>query len=103
MPATQVTTCVYSGKKGYIDSEGKQPRSSGNNVENLYFHSSHHLLNVSYYSRVKIWPAPNVWVFIAQLVEHSSTNAKSMVRFPLKPRNFFPVYLQLLKLQLPVR
>ena len=24
------------------------------------------------------WPAPNVWVFIAQLVEHCSANAKAM-------------------------
>ena len=24
------------------------------------------------------WPAPNVWVFIAQLVEHCRANAKAM-------------------------
>ena len=23
------------------------------------------------------WPAPNVWVFIAQMVEHSSANAEA--------------------------
>ena len=36
----------------------------------------------SFLSRVKMnstnWPAPNVWVFIAQLVEHCSTNAEAM-------------------------
>ena len=39
------------------------------------------LFHVSFLSCVKInstnWPAPNVWVFVAQLVEHSSANAKA--------------------------
>ena len=39
------------------------------------------LFHVSFLSYVKInstnWPAPNVWVFVAQLVEHSSANAKA--------------------------
>lgn len=33
------------------------------------------------------WPAPNAWVFIAQLVE--LCNANAVVQFPLKPRNIF--------------
>ena len=49
------------------------------------------------------WPAPNVWVFIAQLVKHCSANAEAMGSNPLKVPKFFPVNLQLLKLQLPLR
>ena len=48
------------------------------------------------------WPACNVWVFIAQMVEHCSANTEAMglnlVEVPKKR-----VYLQLLKLQLPLR
>ena len=44
-------------------------------IQNLHFRSSHYL-HVSFLSRVKInstnWPAPNLWVFIAQMVEHCS-------------------------------
>ena len=43
----------------------------------MYFRSSHDL-HVSFLSRVKInstnWPAPNDWVFIAQMLEHCSAN-----------------------------
>ena len=43
----------------------------------MYLPSSHDF-HVSFLSRVKInsanWPAPNVWVFIAQMVEHCSAN-----------------------------
>lgn len=37
------------------------------------------------------WPAPNAWVFIAQLVElcNANANANAVVQFPLKPRNIF--------------
>ena len=35
------------------------------------------------------WPAPNAWVFIAQLVELWNANANAVVQFPLKPRNIF--------------
>ena len=35
------------------------------------------------------WPAPNAWVFIAQLVELCNANANAEVQFPLKPRNIF--------------
>ena len=36
------------------------------------------------------WPAPNVWVFIAQLVEHCSANAEAMVSNPVEaPKTFF--------------
>ena len=35
------------------------------------------------------WPAPNIWVFIAQLVEHCNANAELWVRIPLKPPKHF--------------
>ena len=60
---------------------------------NLYFRSSHHLY-VSFLSRVKInstnWPAPNVWVFTAQTVEHyCSANAEAMGLDPVEfPKRF---------------
>ena len=46
------------------------------------------------FSRVKMnsinWPAPNVWVFIAQLVEHCSANAEAMGPNPIEaPKIFF--------------
>ena len=45
------------------------------------------------------WPAPNnVWVFIAQLVEHCSANAKTMGSNTVEFPTFFRVNLQLLKM-----
>ena len=36
------------------------------------------------------WPAPNVWVFIAQLVEHCSANAEAMGLNPVEAlKNFW--------------
>ena len=36
------------------------------------------------------WPAPNVWFFIVQLVEHCSYNAEAMsILIPLSPQNNF--------------
>ena len=36
------------------------------------------------------WPAPNVWVFIAQLVEHCSAKAEAMRSIPVEaPKTFF--------------
>ena len=49
------------------------------------------------------WPPPNVWVLIAQLVEHCSANAEAMGSNPVEVSKFFRVNLQLLKLQLPLR
>ena len=41
------------------------------------------------------WPAPNVWVFIAQLVEHCSSNAKAMGSNPVQaPKTFFALNLR---------
>ena len=37
------------------------------------------------------------WVFIVQLAEHCSANAEAMGSNPVEVRNFFRVYLQLLK------
>ena len=58
----------------------------------LYFRSSHHLYSI-FLSRVKMnlinWPAPNIWVFIAQLVEHCSANAEAMGSNPVEALNFF--------------
>ena len=35
------------------------------------------------------WPAPHVWVFTAQLVEHCSANAEAMGSNPLEVPKFF--------------
>ena len=35
------------------------------------------------------WPAPNVWVFIAQMVEHCSPNAEAMSSNPVEVLNLF--------------
>ena len=66
--------------------------------------SSHHLYSI-FLSRVKMnsinWPAPNIWVFIAQLVEHCSANAEAMGSNPVEALKFFSgLNLQLLKLRL---
>ena len=38
------------------------------------------------------WPAPNVWVFTAQLVEHCSAKAEAMGSIPVEsPENIFRV------------
>ena len=44
------------------------------------------------------WPPPNVWVLIAQLVEHCSANAEAMGSNPVEVPKFFRVNLQLLKI-----
>ena len=63
---------------------------------------------IIFLSRVKInsinWPAPNIWVFIAQLVEHCSANAEAMGSNPVEALKFFSgLNLQLLKLRLQLR
>ena len=54
--------------------------------------SSHHLYSV-FLSRVKMnsinRPAPNIWVFIAQLVEHRSANAETMGSNLVEALKFF--------------
>ena len=35
------------------------------------------------------WPAPNIWVYIAHLVEHCSANAEAMGSNPVEALNFF--------------
>ena len=46
------------------------------------------------------WPAPNVWVFTAQLVEHCSANAEAMGSNPVEdPKTFSGLNLRLLKSQ----
>ena len=43
---------------------------------------------------------PNIWVFIAQLVEHCSANAEAMGSNPVEAQKFFSgLNLQLLKLR----
>ena len=65
--------------------------------------SSHHLYFI-FLSRVKMnsvkWPAPNIWVFIAQLVEHCSANAEAMGSNSVEALKFFfsGINLQLLKI-----
>ena len=65
---------------------------------------------VSFLSRVKMnsihWPAPNVWVLIAQLVEHWSKNAEATDSNPVEtPKIIFFSGLnsQLFKLRLQMR
>ena len=72
--------------------------------ECFIFRSSHHLYSI-FLSRVKMnsinWPAPNIWVFIAQLVEHCSANAEAMGSNPVEALKFFSgLNSQLLKLRL---
>ena len=48
--------------------------------------------------------APNVWVFIAQLVEHCTANAEATGLNPVEaPKTFFWLNLQLLKLESQLR
>ena len=50
------------------------------------------------------WPAPNVWVFIAQMVEHCSANAEAMGSNPVEvPKILCSLLAQLLKLQLSLQ
>ena len=50
------------------------------------------------------WPAPNVWLFIAQLVEHYSANAEAIGSSPVEaPKTFFGLNLRLLKSQSQLR
>ena len=35
------------------------------------------------------WPAPNVWVLIAQMLEHYSCNAEAMGSNPVEDPKFF--------------
>ena len=39
------------------------------------------------------WPAPNVWVFIAQLVEHYSTNTEATDSNPVEALKIFFLFL----------
>ena len=52
------------------------------------FLNSHHLHIVSFLSRVEMnsttWLVPNVWIFIAQFVEHCSANAEAMGSNPVE-------------------
>ena len=57
---------------------------------NSVFHSFHGLMNSIN------WPASSVWVFIAQLVEHSSANAEATGSNPVEaPKNVFSWLLQI--------
>ena len=49
------------------------------------------------------WPAPNIWVFIAQLVEHYSANAEAMGSNPVEAQKYFSglnLYLNLSNLKI---
>ena len=53
------------------------------------FHSFHGLMNTIN------WPASSIWVFIAQLGEHCSTNAEATGSNPVEdPKNFFSGYFR---------
>ena len=53
---------------------------------------SHHL-HFSFLSRAKVnwtnWPAPNVWVFTAEMVEHCSANAEALSSNPVEVQKIF--------------
>ena len=46
------------------------------------------------------WPAPNVWVFIIQRVEHCRANVEVMGSNLVEVPKFFQISLQFLKLQI---
>ena len=49
------------------------------------------------------WPALNVWVLNAQLVQHCSTDPEAKGFYPVEAlKFFFKLILQLLKLRLPL-
>lgn len=54
---------------------------------------------IIFHSLVKVnstnFPAPNIWVFIAQLAEHSSAYAKAMGSKPVEVPKFFNILLDL--------
>ena len=53
------------------------------------FHSFHGLMNSIN------WPAPSIWVFIAQLGEHCSANAEATGSNPVEaPKSFFSGYFR---------
>ena len=97
-------TCLNCGLKYNCDGQILTQRPF-----HLYFRNclNNHLYFI-FLSRVKInsinWPAPNIWVFIAQLVEHCSANAEAMGSNPVEALQFFSgLNLQLLKLRLQLR
>ena len=50
------------------------------------------------------WPAPDIWVFIAQLVEHCSANAEVISSNPVEaPKTFFGLTFRLLESQSQLR
>ena len=68
-------------------------------ITTLIITSSFHLyskslsFNVSFLLWVKMdsinWSGPNKWVFIAQLMEHCSTNTEAMGSNPVEAQTFF--------------
>ena len=50
------------------------------------------------------WPAPNVWVFMARVVEHCSANAEAVGSNPVEaPKTFSGLTLQMLRSQSQLR
>ena len=60
------------------------------------FTSSHSVLHFFHGLMNSInWPAPSIWVFIAQLGEHCSANAEATGSNPVEaPKNFFSGYFR---------
>ena len=78
-----------SPKNVFGASTGFEPMASAFNLAlrcSVRFHSFHGYDNINSAK----WPASNVWVFIAQLVEHCSANAETMDSNPVEaPKTFF--------------
>ena len=57
-----------------------------------------------HWAQANLLPAPNLWVFIAQLVEHCSANAEATGSNPVEaPKTFYGLNLRLLKSQSQLR
>ena len=48
------------------------------------------------------WPAHNVWVFIAQLVEHCSANAEAIGSNPVEVPKFFSGHFAIVEIAITI-
>ena len=57
---------------------------------NKHIRQNYSLVHIHFKMNSINWPAPNIWVFIAQLVEHCSANAEAMGSNPVEAlKSFF--------------
>ena len=62
-------------------------------ISSVFPHFKSSSFHISFLSQVKInlinWSAPNLWVFIAQLVEHCRANVEAMGSNPIEALKIF--------------